>query len=72
MYIISNIMEWSQTRQKSINFFYVTVSLIDSQIEIDLYVKPTHSHQYLHSSLLLCCVTKYLYTFFYALFYSAL
>ena len=40
--------EWSQ---KSINFLYVTVSLIDGQIEADLYVKPTDSHQYLHSSL---------------------
>ena len=28
----------------------VTVSLIDGQIETDLYVKPTDSHQYLHSS----------------------
>ena len=28
----------------------VTVSLIDDQIETDLYVKPTVSHQYLHSS----------------------
>ena len=40
--------EWSQ---KSINFLDVTVSLIDGQIETDLYVKPTDSHQYLHSSL---------------------
>ena len=39
--------EWSQ---KSINFLDVTVSLIDGQIETDLYVKPTDSHQYLHSS----------------------
>ena len=39
--------EWSQ---KSINFLNVTVSLIDGQIETDLYVKPTDSHQYLHSS----------------------
>ena len=28
----------------------VTVSLIDGQIETDVYVKPTDSHQYLHSS----------------------
>ena len=28
----------------------VTVSLIDGQIETDLYVKPTDSHPYLHSS----------------------
>ena len=28
----------------------VTVSLIDGQIETDLYVKPTDSYQYLHSS----------------------
>ena len=34
--------EWSQ---KSINFLYVTVFLIDGQIEADLYVKPTDSHQ---------------------------
>ena len=39
--------EWSQ---KSINFLDVTVSLIDGQIETDLYVKLTDSHQYLHSS----------------------
>ena len=39
--------EWSQ---KSINFLDVTVSLVDGQIETDLYVKPTDSHQYLHSS----------------------
>ena len=39
--------EWSQ---KSINFLDVTVSLIDGQIETDLFVKPTDSHQYLHSS----------------------
>ena len=40
--------EWSQ---KSINFLDVTVSLIDSQTETDLYVKHTDSHQYLNSSL---------------------
>ena len=44
---IKFIAEWSQ---KSINFLDVTVSLIDSQIETDLYVKPTDSHQYLYSS----------------------
>ena len=38
--------EWSQT---SINFLDVTVSIIDEVIT-DLYVKPTDSHQYLHSS----------------------
>ena len=38
--------EWSQ---KSIIFLDVTVSLIDGQIETDVYVKPTDSHQYLHS-----------------------
>ena len=36
--------EWSQ---KSVNFLDVTVSLIDGQIETDLYAKPTDSHQYL-------------------------
>ena len=36
--------KWSQ---KSINFLDVTVSLIDDQIETDVYVKPTDSHQYL-------------------------
>ena len=39
--------EWSQ---KSINFLDIKVSLIDGQLEIDLGVKPTDSHQYLHSS----------------------
>ena len=39
--------EWSQ---KSINFLDVPVSLVDSQIVTDLYVKPTDTHQYLHSS----------------------
>ena len=33
--------DWSQ---KSINFLDVTLSLIDSQTETDLYVKPTDSH----------------------------
>ena len=40
--------EWSKT---SINFLDVTVSLVEGVIEIDLYVKPTESHQYLQSSL---------------------
>ena len=40
--------EWSQ---KSIIFLDVTVSLMDGHIETDLYVKPTDSHQYLHSFL---------------------
>ena len=39
--------EWSQT---SVNFLDVTVSLIGGKINTDLYVKPTDSHQYLHSS----------------------
>ena len=39
--------EWPQ---KSINFLDVIDSLIDGQIETDLYVKPTDSHQYLHFS----------------------
>ena len=39
--------EWSKT---SINFLDVTVSLIEGVIEIDLFVKPTDSHQYLQSS----------------------
>ena len=39
--------EWSQT---SINFLDVTVSLIGGKINTDLYVKPTDSHQYIHSS----------------------
>ena len=39
--------EWSQT---SINFLDVTVSLIGGKINTNLYVKPTDSHQYLHSS----------------------
>ena len=39
--------EWSQT---SINFLDVTVSVIGGKITTDLYVKPTDSHQYLHSS----------------------
>ena len=40
-------VKWSQ---KSINILNVTVSLIDSQIEKDLYVKPKDSYKYLHSS----------------------
>ena len=39
--------EWSQT---SINFLDVTVSLIDGKVTTDLHLKPTDSHQYLHSS----------------------
>ena len=39
--------EWSKT---SINFLDVTVSLVGRNITTDLYVKPTDSHQYLHSS----------------------
>ena len=39
--------EWCQT---SINFLDVTVSLIGGKVIIDLYVKPTDSHQYLDSS----------------------
>ena len=35
--------------QKSISFLDVTVSLTDGKIETDLHVKPTDSHQYLHS-----------------------
>ena len=40
--------EWSKT---SINFLDVTVSLVGGIITTDLYVKPTNSQQYLHSSL---------------------
>ena len=39
--------EWFR---KWIIFLNVTVSLIDCQIETNLYIKPTDSHQYLHSS----------------------
>lgn len=39
--------EWSQ---KSINVIVTFVSLIDGQIDIDLYIKVTDSHQYLYSS----------------------
>ena len=39
--------EWSQT---SINFLDVWVSLIHGKVTSDLCVKPTDSHQYLHSS----------------------
>ena len=39
--------EWSKT---SINFLDVTVSLVGGNNTTDLYVKPTNSHQYLHSS----------------------
>ena len=39
--------EWSKT---SINFLDATVSLVGGNITTNLYVKPTDSHQYLHSS----------------------
>ena len=39
--------EWSKTQ---INFLDVTVSLENGKIKTDLYVKPTDTHQYLHSS----------------------
>ena len=39
--------EWSQT---SVNFLDVTVSLVNGKVTTDLHVKPTDSHQYLHSS----------------------
>ena len=39
--------EWSETL---INFLDVAVSLIGGKVTTDLYVKPTDSHQYLHSS----------------------
>ena len=39
--------EWSKTL---INFLDVTVSLVGGNITTDLYVKPTDSHQYLHSA----------------------
>ena len=39
--------EWCQI---SINFLDNTVSLIGGKVTTDLYVKPTDSHQYLHSS----------------------
>ena len=39
--------EWPQT---SINFLDLTVSLIGRKVTTDLYVKPTDSHEYLHSS----------------------
>ena len=39
--------EWSQ---KLMKFLDVTGSLIDGQIETDLYVKPADGHQYPHSS----------------------
>ena len=38
--------EWSQT---SITFMDVTVSLLGGKVTTDLYLKPTDSHQYLHS-----------------------
>ena len=39
--------EWSKTQ---INFLDVTVFLENGKIKPDLYVKPTDTHQYLHSS----------------------
>ena len=41
--------EWSQT---SINFLDVTVSLIGGKVttNIYIYIRPTDSHQYVHSS----------------------
>ena len=39
--------EWSKTQ---INFLDVSVSLENGKIKADLYVKPTDTHQYLHSS----------------------
>ena len=39
--------EWSKTQ---INFLDVSVSLENGKIKTDLYVKPTDTHQYLHSS----------------------
>ena len=40
----------AECSQTSINFLDVTVSLTGGKINTDLYVKPTDSHQYLHSS----------------------
>ena len=40
-------IEWSKTQ---INFLHVTVSLENGKIKTDFYVKPTDTHQYLHSS----------------------
>ena len=39
--------EWSKTQ---IIFLDVTVYLENGKIKTDLYVKPTNTHQYLHSS----------------------
>ena len=36
--------------QTSINFLYVTVSHIGGKLTTDIYVKPTDSYEYLHSS----------------------
>ena len=44
---IKSTAKWYQT---SINFFDVTVSLIGGKVATDLYVKPSDSHHYLHSS----------------------
>ena len=40
----------AELSKTSINFLDVTVSLVGGNITTDLYVKPTDSHQYLHSS----------------------
>ena len=42
---IDSFFIWKHGEEKLRNFVE-----IDCQIEIDLYVKPTDSHQYLHSS----------------------
>ena len=41
----------AECSKTQINFLDVTVSLENWNIKIDLYVKPTDTHQYLHSSL---------------------
>ena len=47
--------EWSKTQ---INFLDVTVYLENGKIKTDLYVKPTDTHQYLHSSSCHLCHCK--------------
>ena len=47
--------EWSKTQ---INFLDVTISLENEKIKIDLHVKPTDTHQYLHSSSCYPCHCK--------------
>ena len=44
---IKFIAEWSK---KQVNFLDVTVFLENGKIKTDLYIKPTDTHQYLHSS----------------------